>query len=241
MKALLLTILSSFLLLAASPILAEDEQQLDQPPPKSKQVYYGKHLCAYPDFTCISVKRGDSWKKLFPNKREREIVKRLNRTNISLHYRSWIVVPKDLKNINHLDLAPFPSTVNTGGKRMVVVNLGLQAFGAYDADGNLVHWGPVSGGRDWCGDVGRPCRTATGEHKVIGKQGPECESATFPVETNGGAPMPYCMHYFRGFALHGSTLPGYHASHGCIRLFYDDAKWLNKHFTRVGTKVVVMR
>lgn len=241
MKVLILAIVSSLLVLASSSIFAEEEQLLLTKQPKAKQQYYGKHLCAYPGFTCVNVKRGDTWAKLFPKKREREIIKRLNRTNIALRYRSWIVVPKNLQNIDHLDLSPFPDQVQSEGKRMLIVNLGLQAFAAYDKEGQLVHWGPVSGGRDWCGDVGRPCRTATGEHKVIRKQGPKCESTKFPIETNGGAPMPYCMHYYRGFALHGSTLPGYHASHGCIRLFYDDAKWLNKYFTNVGTKVVVMR
>lgn len=208
---------------------------------KSESKYYGQHLCAYPSFTCIAVKRGDTWKKLFPDKRQREIVKRLNRTNMALRYRSWIVVPTNLAKIDHLDMSPFPHTIKPQKKRVVVVNLKLQAFGAYDREGQLVHWGPVSGGRNWCSDVKRPCRTATGSFLVIDKQGAECESAVFPVETNGGAPMPYCMHYYRGFALHGSTLPGYHASHGCIRLFYDDAKWLNNHFTRVGTPIVVTR
>ncbi|MCX7124554.1 MAG: L,D-transpeptidase, partial [Gammaproteobacteria bacterium] len=43
------------------------------------------------------------------------------------------------------------------------------------------------------------------------------------------------------FALHGSTLPGYNASHGCVRLFFDDAKWLNQDFLNIGTRVTVSR
>lgn len=203
--------------------------------------YYGQELCAYPNFKCIKVRSTDTWVKLFPNLRDREIVKRLNRTNMELRYRKWIVVPTNLRQIDHMDMSPFPDQIPSPGGRLLVVNLSLQAFGAYDKEGNLVHWGPVSGGKDWCNDVGRPCRTATGSFRIIRKQGVECESSVFPIETEGGAPMPWCMHYFRGFALHGSTLPGYHASHGCIRLFYDDAKWLNQYFTKVGTKVIVMR
>ncbi len=224
------TVLSSIVLLFSVNVFAE-----------SKQTYYGSHLCGYPGFKCVKIKPGDTWARLFPKLREREMVKRLNRTNISLRYRSWIVVPKNLSKLDHLDLSPFPDKVESNGRRTLVVNLGLQAFGAYDTDGNLIHWGPISGGRDWCNDVGRPCNTATGQFKIIRKQGKECESSKFPIETMGGAPMPYCMHYYRGFALHGSTLPGYHASHGCVRLFFDDAKWLNQHFTRIGTKVIVTR
>ncbi len=203
--------------------------------------YYGEHLCGYPGFSCISVKRGDTWRKLFPNRRDREVVKRLNRTNMRLSYRSWIVVPTNLKNAEHLDMSPFPNNIKAMGQKLIVVNLGLLAFAAYNQDGSLIHWGPVSGGRNWCNDIGKPCKTATGNFKVIQKKGPECESSKFPIESMGGAPMPYCMHYFRGFALHGSReLPGYHASHGCIRLFLEDAKWLNKKFTDVGTRIIVM-
>lgn len=202
--------------------------------------YYGKFLCGYPGFTCIKVKRGDTWVKLFPNKRDREIIKRLNRTNIALHYRSWIVVPTNLKQISHLDLSPFPIKIQPTGNRLLIVNLSSQAFAAYDVNGQLLHWGPISGGRDWCEDIASPCQTLTGDFKIIRKQGAECESSKFPIETDGGAPMPWCMHYYRGYALHGSTLPGYHASHGCIRLFYDDAKWLNKQFTKIGTQIIVM-
>ncbi|MCH9769779.1 MAG: L,D-transpeptidase [Gammaproteobacteria bacterium] len=203
--------------------------------------YYGQNLCGYEQFKCVKVKRGDTWTKLFPDKRQREIVKRFNRTNIPLHYRSWLVVPTDLSSTSHMDLAPFPDQVDSQGKKLVVVDLSLQAFAAYDDKGDLVHWGPVSGGKDWCNDVARPCRTAVGEFKIYRKQGAKCESTKFPIETDGGAPMPYCMHYYGGFALHGSTLPGFHASHGCIRLFRGDAKWLNEEFTKIGTRIIVRR
>ena len=59
--------------------------------------------------------------------------------------------------------------------------------------------------------------------------------------------MPYCMHFFRGYALHGSeVVPGFRDSHGCVRLFIEDAKWLNEEFIIVpraggiiGTRVIV--
>lgn len=222
------------LLVASAPLLAEEVTP-------AKYKYYGGHLCAYSEFRCIKVNRGDTWAKLFPNKRNREIVKRLNRMNVSLRYRRWIVIPTSLGKVSHLDMSPFPDKVKASGKRLVVVNLGLHAFAAYNEEGRLIHWGPVSGGKGWCPDVRQYCNTAVGVFRVIHKQGPKCISEKYPVETAGGAPMPYCMHYYRGFALHGSTLPGFHASHGCIRLFKDDAKWLNKHFLTVGDRVIVTR
>lgn len=203
--------------------------------------YYGTYLCGYSGFKCLKVGKHDTWEKLFPNQREREIVKRLNRMNMPVKYRSWIVVPTNLGGINYMSLSPFPAYRSTGGKKLVYVDIGKQAFGAYDADGRLVHWGPVSGGKGYCPDTGQTCNTSTGHFKVYRKQGPECISTKFPLETNGGAPMPYCIHYNGGYALHGSTLPGYNASHGCVRLFFEDAKWLNHEFTNIGTPVVVTR
>ena len=66
---------------------------------------------------------------------------------------------------------------------------------------------------------------------IYNKGGAGCASSKFPVG-RGGAPMPYCMFFHGGYALHGSyEVPGYHASHGCIRLFVDDAAWLNEEFS----------
>ena len=153
----------------------------------------------------------------------------------------WMLSTQVTGSINNLALSPFPLHRNTSGKKLILVNLTDQAFGAYDSNGELVHWGPVSGGKGYCPDVGRACNTATGNFAIFRKQGPECISSKFPIETNGGAPMPYCMHFNGGFALHGSTLPGYNASHGCVRLFFEDAEWLNKHFANIGTRVIVTR
>jgi L,D-transpeptidase ErfK/SrfK len=205
------------------------------------QEFYGRRLCSYPQFTCIKVKRSATWNKMFPNAYTREIVMRLNRTNGPLNARNWIVVPTNLKKINYLDLAPFPLKIPPPKEKLVVVNLPAQAFAAYDTTGAMIHWGPISAGRDWCQDIHHPCRTAVGNFRVFNKEGPDCESQTFPVNPiEPRSKMPYCMYFFKGFALHGASLPGFHASHGCVRLFNDDAKWLNKHFTEIGTRIIVI-
>lgn len=220
------------------PSFSAPEPEEGKAPPEK---YYGSELCAYSGFNCIQVPPGSTWAKLFPDKREREIVKRLNRTSAALRHRTWIIVPTNLDKLTIMDISPFPNKLeNTDGKtKTILVNLRLQAFGAYNENGKLIHWGPVSGGRGWCDDVKHVCKTVTGEFKVYRKQGQDCISSQFPVETAGGAPMPFCMHFYQGYALHGSILPGFNASHGCVRLFNDDAKWLNEHFLQVGSKVIV--
>lgn len=130
-----------------------------------------------------------------------------------------------------LDRAPFPSTISSSN--VITVDLGKLAWGAYNDQGNLVRWGSASGGKGFCPDIGQACKTVTGTYTVYRKQGSSCKSSRFPVP-NGGAPMPYCMHFHGGYALHGGNVPDFNASHGCIRVPLYEAQWLNQNFVTVG-------
>lgn len=193
----------------------------------------GNTLCQDKErFHCYTVKRSDNWKKLFPDPDQRDLVMRLNRINIPLYRGMKIAVPNHLETVTSMDFAPLPKTISAPGEKMIYVSLNpkILAWGAYDASGELQAWGPVSGGKGWCPDIHRGCHTAVGKFAVYQKQGAGCVSTKFPVG-RGGAPMPYCMFFHGGFALHGSyDVPGYNASHGCVRLFIPDAKWLNQEF-----------
>jgi L,D-transpeptidase ErfK/SrfK len=211
---------------------------------ESAIAHYAKQLCADPThYTCIKIKNGMTWHRLLPNEYEQELVKRLNRINIELQSGMTIAIPKDLKQMDLMQLAPFPSKIDPPNKTMIIVDLSDQAFGAYSPQGELIHWGPVSAGKDWCPDVERNCNTPTGLYHMQYKGGPDCISSIFPIP-EGGAPMPYCMFFHGGYALHASTLPGDHDSHGCVRLFLFDAEWLNKEFIQLGKKnstIVIVR
>ena len=53
-----------------------------------------------------------------------------------------------------------------------------------------------------------------------------------------GASMPYFLEFSPGFGLHAGYLPGYPASHGCVRMPY----WKARQFydtARIGTLVVI--
>ncbi len=53
-----------------------------------------------------------------------------------------------------------------------------------------------------------------------------------------GAPMPFFLEFHPGYGLHAGHLPGYPASHGCVRLSY----WKARQFfneSRIGTPVLV--
>lgn len=209
--------------------------------------YYGTGLCAYEPYQCIKVGKGQTWEKLFPDEQERDIVQKLNRTYNYLWSGREIVVPKNLKNKTLLDFSPFPLHINTEGERQVVIDQDKLAWGAYDFDGHLLNWGPISSGRDKCSDSNNSCRTMAGIFHFFSKENEKCRSNVFPIG-KGGAKMPYCMYFHKGFAMHGSDdIPGYRASHGCVRMFTRDALWLNHEFVQtanpktnfIGTKVIV--
>jgi len=134
----------------------------------------------------------------------------------------------------------FPAQRPATGKKVFVFNPNYPAWAAYDPQGHLVNSGRASGGKDFCPDIGRPCRTLTGTFRILSKGDSECRSGRYPRSTNGGAPMPYCMHFHpKGYAIHGTYgLASYNNSHGCIGVSPSDAKWLSGYF-HVGSTVIV--
>lgn len=135
----------------------------------------------------------------------------------------------------------FPSYRDTHGKKVFIFDPKHHTWAAYNENGRRVNEGYASGGKDYCPDIKRGCRTIIGTFHVIGKKGASCKSSKFP-RPRGGAPMPYCMHFHpKGYAIHGSPdVPRANASHGCIRVKPEMAKWLSQNFITVGTTVIVL-
>lgn len=112
-------------------------------------------------------------------------------------------------------------------------------WSAIGDNGKIIRTGRGSGGRSYCPDIHRSCRTPSGTYSIMSKGNAACRSSRYPVG-KGGAPMPYCMFFSKYYAIHGSNdVPNRNASHGCIRVTPSDAQWLHRNFIRVGTKVVV--
>jgi lipoprotein-anchoring transpeptidase ErfK/SrfK len=114
---------------------------------------------------------------------------------------------------------------NAGAVTRVVVSLGDQLAYAYSG-GNLVGVSTISSGNEE-----KP--TPTGIFSVLDKKRMH-RSIKYD-----NAPMPYMQRIDRyGIALHAGHLPGYPASHGCVRL---PAPFAAKLFgaTELGTEVVI--
>ncbi len=207
--------------------------------PAQAQERYGQILCQEQGYICHKVLKGESWENLFPNENERAILKRINRMNTMLHKNMIIAIPSDKENMDYMKFSPFPAQIEPTGRKVVIVDPDVLAFGAYDASGQLLRWGPVAMGKNWCPDIGSGCRTKIGQFSVYREGSSSCVSTKFPIGV-GGAPMPYCMFFNGGYAMHASNeVPGYHASHGCVRMFYEDAQWLNLDFVEKGTEVII--
>lgn len=209
---------------------------------------YAQYLCKKEGYTCLHVKRNQSWRSLFPDEHDRDIVMRVNRMNTSIWAGMTIAVPDDLAEVDILELSPFPQHITSPQEKVVYVDPANHAWAAYNSDGSLVRWGPVSTGASYCKDVGEACHTRSGSFRVFSLGSSDCISHKFPLP-DGGAPMPYCMYFNNGQALHGEPngLPGYNASHGCVRLYVSDAEWLRYDFVEGpnannkyrGTKIIV--
>jgi hypothetical protein len=112
------------------------------------------------------------------------------------------------------------------GPMLVVVNIATQRLVAY-RNGVPIGVSTVS--------TGRPGnRTPLGVFTILQK------AVHHRSSTYNNAPMPYMQRLtWRGVAMHAGNLPGYPASHGCIRLPLDFAQLLFGE-TSLGMTVVVV-
>jgi len=79
------------------------------------------------------------------------------------------------------------------------------------------------------------------DYGVVVKSNVDVRKSRKPPGTHFvGAPMPYFVEFKPGYGLHAGHLPGYPASHGCVRMSY----WKARQFyraVRIGTRVRVTR
>ncbi|MFD2182022.1 L,D-transpeptidase [Rhodoplanes azumiensis] len=113
------------------------------------------------------------------------------------------------------------------GPLVVSVSIGEQRVRVYDGVGQIAE-APISSGT-------KAHPTLTGVFSVIQKNRHHYSNLY------AGAPMPYMQRLtWSGTAMHTGVLPGYPASHGCIRLPNSFASQL-WGMTKLGTRVVVAR
>lgn len=137
------------------------------------------------------------------------------------------------------DYSPFPETLQTIQciPKTVLISQRVQAFALYE-NGELVKWGPVSTGKN---STKTPNGLNYGNYKAKRKISSVDDSWILPYYFN--------FMNFEGVGVHQYALPGYPASHGCVRLYMDDAKYIfdwasmweleNRQIERNGTPFMV--
>jgi hypothetical protein len=112
--------------------------------------------------------------------------------------------------------SPFPPSWPAGEKyaKAIVVDQVLQAFAAYE-HGRIVRWGPVSTGR-------KETPTPEGGYNLTWR------ARSRRSTDNQDWLLEWYFNFVneRGVSFHLFDLPGYPASHACVRLLLRDAQWL---------------
>ena len=123
------------------------------------------------------------------------------------------------------DDKPVVALPKPSGPLVLVVSIGKQTVTVYD-DNKVIAKSPISSGMS-----GHP--TPTGIFSILEK------NRYHYSNLYGGAPMPFMQRVTNsGVAMHAGDLPGYPASHGCIRLPYRFAQSLFG-ITDVGARVII--
>lgn len=167
----------------------------------------------------FTKKNKDSLMKVFKdrfNEKERYTILALNRLDQKNSWRADTLMIPDKISENFLDYAPFPTQMQilADVNKMVLFSYPIQAYAVYE-NGKLIKWGPSSMGK-------KAAQTKRGLMFANWKK----ELAISTVDSEWKLPYNFNIHNTLGIGWHQYDLPGYPASHSCLRLLMDDAKWM---------------
>ena len=216
-RLLVLTILMT----ACEDKKPENEQQvtpLEQPSPNKESEVEKKEprlLISYHLDSIQSAAEVDSFQTKF-SPEEQKFIFAINRVDPRrLNAGDQLVIPDTLTR-NFMDYAPFPKELDLldSIRKTVLISRRIQAFAIYE-HGKLKRWGPVSSGKE---STQTPAGLNYGNYKSKNK-----------VSTvNEDWLLPYYFNFmnFEGVGTHEYSMPGYPASHACVRLRKEDAAYI---------------
>ena len=126
-----------------------------------------------------------------------------------------IVIPDTLL-MDLLSYAPFPKKLELLNDipKTVLISQRVQGFALYE-NGKLIKWGPVSSGKQ---STPTPNGLHYGNYKAREK--------VSTVDDEWLLPFYFNFMNFEGVGVHQYALPGYPASHACVRLYMEDATFI---------------
>jgi hypothetical protein len=149
-----------------------------------------------------------------------DVLEKLNRRDRTHLPRTEPVVPGLVVPAAWIDdplaYSPMPAEwpAAAASAKALVVHQPLQVFAAYE-NGRLIRWGPVSTGR-------KETPTPEGAFNLTWR------SRSRRSTDNQAWLLEWYFNFVneRGVSFHQFELPGYAASHACVRLLERDARWL---------------
>ncbi len=153
--------------------------------------------------------------KEFPEE-ERYIILAINRLDSKNKWRADTLAVPDKMDKSLMAYSPFPFKVEKlkEVKKIVIFSYPIQAYSIYE-NGKLLKWGPTSMGK-------KSAQTYRGLMFANWKK----ELAISTVDSDWKLPYNVNVHNTLGIGWHQYDLPGFPASHSCLRLLMDDAKYL---------------
>lgn len=128
-------------------------------------------------------------------------------------------------------LPPDPGTLPAAESRQLKILLSDRRF-EYFEDERMVWSGKISAGADQ-----HP--TPRGDFRVTAKD-IDKRSGSYTNYFEFPTPMPYALQFSGPYWIHEGYVPNEHASHGCVRLRHDDARFVYARM-RVGDPVTVVQ
>lgn len=172
----------------------------------------------YSSFIFPAKKRDSAmatFNKTFSEKEQYTILA-LNRLDAKNKWRAdTLAIPNEV-DTTLMVYSPFPAhlAVLKDVEKIALFSYPIQAYALYE-NGNLIKWGPTSMGK-------KAAQTKRGLMFANWKK----ELAISTVDRNWKLPYNVNVHNTLGIGWHQFDLPGFPASHSCLRLLMADAKYL---------------
>lgn len=147
---------------------------------------------------------------------ERYTILALNRLDSKNKWRADTLAIPDKIDKTLMPYSPFPAQLEIlkDVRKMVFFSYPIQAYALYES-GKLLKWGPTSMGK-------KSAETKRGLMFANWKK----ELAISTIDSEWKLPYNFNIHNKLGIGWHQYDLPGFPASHSCLRLLMDDAKFL---------------
>ena len=197
-----------------SPV-PEETSRVEETKTVKKEEKEPRPLVTYHLDSLGSKEEVDSFRTRYDEKQE-DIIYALNRMDSHrLNVGDKILIPDSVQT-DLLAYAPFPQKLELieNMPKAVLVSRRIQGVALYEK-GKLIKWGPASTGK-------KSTQTPTGI--FYGNYKSKRKISTIDKDWI----MPYYFNFmnYEGIGTHEYTLPGYPASHGCVRLRNEEAVYI---------------